>query len=188
MKISRRARQWSGASRRSNSPVPAWRTDAWRHQFGATSAGLAADCGRSSTVPPRPATPAPIARWPAASWSTAPAIAPRTQKIEHHPYRGRSGPSVKPRHALPQGLGAALTSSTRLRPGLEQPKYRAPGSNEFQPVSWNFALDRIARLMKRDRDRDTSSPRTPPAATVNRWLTTTGMPGGFRFLDPRPPT
>jgi formate dehydrogenase major subunit len=31
-------------------------------------------------------------------------------------------------------------------------KYRAPGSNQWQEKSWDFAIDRIAHLVKQTRD------------------------------------
>ncbi len=67
--------------------------------------------------------------------------------------------------------GSALLDVVHAPTRLKQPKYRAPGSNEFKPVSWDFALDRIARLMKQDRDANFIA-RNAAGATVNRWLTT----------------
>ena len=54
---------------------------------------------------------------------------------------------------------------------LKEPRYRAPGSSGFKPVSWDFALDRIAALMKEDRDKNFIA-KNSDGATVNRWLTT----------------
>jgi formate dehydrogenase major subunit len=51
-----------------------------------------------------------------------------------------------------------------------QPLYRAPGADQFQGVSWDWALDRIARLMKEDRDKNFVA--KADGVTVNRWLTT----------------
>jgi formate dehydrogenase major subunit len=53
------------------------------------------------------------------------------------------------------------------------PKYRAPVTSEFKEVSWDFALDRIAKLMKEDRDKNFIA-KNKDGQTVNRW-TTTGM-------------
>jgi formate dehydrogenase major subunit len=36
---------------------------------------------------------------------------------------------------------------------LTRPLYRAPGSSEWKPVSWDHAFDRMARLIKESRDR-----------------------------------
>jgi formate dehydrogenase major subunit len=49
--------------------------------------------------------------------------------------------------------------------------YRAPGSNQFKQVSWDFALDRIATLMKQDRDANFIA-RNAQGTTVNRWIST----------------
>jgi formate dehydrogenase major subunit len=51
-----------------------------------------------------------------------------------------------------------------------QPLHRAPGADHFQGVSWDWALDRIARLMKEDRDKNFVA--KADGVTVNRWLTT----------------
>ena len=54
---------------------------------------------------------------------------------------------------------------------LKVPRYRAPGSSEFKQVSWDFALDRIATLMKQDRDANFIA-KNAGGTTVNRWLST----------------
>ena len=36
---------------------------------------------------------------------------------------------------------------------LQKVMYRAPGSDQWEEKSWDWALDRIARLMKETRDR-----------------------------------
>jgi formate dehydrogenase major subunit len=80
-----------------------------------------------------------------------------------------------PDHPVNRGTlcpkGSALLDVVHAPTRLTQPKYRAPGGNEFKPVSWDFALDRIARLMKRDRDANFIA-RNAAGATVNRWLST----------------
>jgi len=80
-----------------------------------------------------------------------------------------------PDHPVNRGTlcpkGSALLDVVHSPTRLKQPKYRAPGGNEFKPVSWDFALDRIARLMKQDRDANFIA-RNAAGATVNRWLTT----------------
>ena len=43
--------------------------------------------------------------------------------------------------------------------------------SEFKPVSWDFALSRIATLMKQDRDTNFIA-KNAAGTTVNRWLTT----------------
>jgi formate dehydrogenase major subunit len=80
-----------------------------------------------------------------------------------------------PDHPVNRGTlcpkGSALLDVVHAPTRLKQPQYRAPGSNEFKPVSWDFALDRIARLMKQDRDANFIA-KNAAGATVNRWLTT----------------
>ena len=51
------------------------------------------------------------------------------------------------------------------------PKIRKAGSDKFERVSWDVALDRIARLMKDDRDKNFVA-KNNDGVTVNRWLTT----------------
>lgn len=50
------------------------------------------------------------------------------------------------------------------------PEYRAPGSNEWKRVSWDWALGRISGLMKEDRDRNFIA-KNDKGTTVNRWNT-----------------
>ena len=54
---------------------------------------------------------------------------------------------------------------------LKAPRYRAPGSAAFKQVSWDFALNRIAELMKADRDANFIA-KNAVGTSVNRWLTT----------------
>jgi len=69
----------------------------------------------------------------------------------------------------PKGAGLLdfVNSPNRLR----QPEYRAPGSDKWEAVSWDDAIDRVARLMKDDRDANFVTT-TEEGKTVNRWLTT----------------
>jgi formate dehydrogenase major subunit len=67
--------------------------------------------------------------------------------------------------------GSALLDVVHAPTRLQFPKYRAPGSNEFKQVSWDFALDRIATLMKKDRDANFIA-KNAAGTTVNRWLST----------------
>src|ERR1700677_1761309 len=61
-----------------------------------------------------------------------------------------------PDHPVNRGTlcpkGSALLDIVHAPTRLKVPKYRAPGSSEFKEVSWDFALTRIATLMKQDRD------------------------------------
>lgn len=69
----------------------------------------------------------------------------------------------------PKGAGLVdfIHSASRLR----YPQYRAPGSNKWQTISWDNAFDRIAALMKQDRDANFIA-RNAQNVTVNRWLST----------------
>ena len=69
--------------------------------------------------------------------------------------------------------GAALKDFVRSETRLSYPMIRRPGSDRFERVSWDQALDRIARLMKEDRDANFVA-RNQDGVPVNRW-TTTGM-------------
>ncbi len=80
-----------------------------------------------------------------------------------------------PDHPVNRGTlcpkGSALLDLVHAPGRLKEPRYRAPGTSAFKPVSWDFALDRIARLMKDDRDKHFIA-RNKDGTTVNRWLTT----------------
>ncbi len=67
--------------------------------------------------------------------------------------------------------GASLIDFIHSPSRLTQPQYRAAGSNTWQPIAWGDALDRIARLMKEDRDANFIET-TEDGKRVNRWLTT----------------
>jgi len=67
--------------------------------------------------------------------------------------------------------GASLVDFIHSPNRLKQPQYRAPGSDQWQTISWDEALDRIAALMKADRDANFVE-KTAEGKTVNRWLTT----------------
>ena len=69
--------------------------------------------------------------------------------------------------------GAALLDVVHAPTLVKYPMVRAPGSNEFNRISWDDALDRIARLMKEDRDKNFIA-KNAAGTTVNRW-TSTGM-------------
>jgi formate dehydrogenase major subunit len=80
-----------------------------------------------------------------------------------------------PDHPVNRGTlcpkGSALLDIVHAPTRLKVPKYRAPGSNEFKPVSWDFALTRIATLMKQDRDKNFIA-KNAAGTTVNRWIST----------------
>ncbi len=80
-----------------------------------------------------------------------------------------------PDHPVNRGTlcpkGAALVDMIHSESRLKYPEYRAPGSDHWQRMSWDDALDRIARLMKDDRDAHFTA-KNEAGQTVNRWLTT----------------
>ena len=80
-----------------------------------------------------------------------------------------------PDHPVNRGTlcpkGAALLDFVHSPNRLKYPEYRAPGSNQWQRISWGDAFARIARLMKDDRDKNFTT-QTADGLTVNRWLTT----------------
>jgi formate dehydrogenase major subunit len=67
--------------------------------------------------------------------------------------------------------GAALLDFVKSETRLTKPRIRKPGTDKFEEVSWSDALDRIARLMKDDRDKNFVA-RNDDGVTVNRWTTT----------------
>lgn len=64
--------------------------------------------------------------------------------------------------------GAALKDFVHSQTRLLYPKIRKPGSDSLERVSWDDALNRIARLMKDERDKQFVA-RNADGATVNRW-------------------
>ncbi|CAM5769538.1 formate dehydrogenase-N subunit alpha [Bosea minatitlanensis] len=67
--------------------------------------------------------------------------------------------------------GSALLDFIHSETRTTTPQYRGPGEKAFRPIGWNEALDRIARLMKDDRDKNFIRT-NQDGVTVNRWLTT----------------
>jgi len=82
-----------------------------------------------------------------------------------------------PDHPVNRGTlcpkGASLIDFIHSPNRLKYPEYRKPGSDKWERISWDDALDRIAKLMKADRDANFVE-KTDDGMTVNRW-TTTGM-------------
>ncbi len=80
-----------------------------------------------------------------------------------------------PDHPVNRGTlcpkGAGLIDVIHSKSRLKYPEYRAPGSDKWLRLSWDDALDRIAKLMKADRDANFVV-RNEAGQTVNRWLTT----------------
>jgi formate dehydrogenase major subunit len=82
-----------------------------------------------------------------------------------------------PDHPVNRGTlcpkGASLLDIVNSPSRLIYPEYRAPGSNEWKRMSWAEALDRIAKLLKADRDANFVET-AADGKKVNRW-TSTGM-------------
>ncbi|ADM99239.1 formate dehydrogenase-N subunit alpha [Dickeya dadantii] len=80
-----------------------------------------------------------------------------------------------PDHPVSRGSlcpkGAGLVDFIHSDQRLKYPEYRAPGSDKWHRISWEEAFDRIARLMKKDRDANFVE-KNAAGVTVNRWLTT----------------
>jgi formate dehydrogenase major subunit len=67
--------------------------------------------------------------------------------------------------------GAGLLDMVTAKTRTLYPQIRKPGSDKWERVSWDVALDRVARLMKDDRDKNFIA-KNADGTTVNRWLTT----------------
>jgi formate dehydrogenase major subunit len=67
--------------------------------------------------------------------------------------------------------GAALKDFVHAPTRLKYPMLRKPGSDHFERITWDQALDRIARLLKDDRDANFIA-RNGNGLEVNRWTTT----------------
>src|SRR5690625_2009236 len=67
--------------------------------------------------------------------------------------------------------GAGLVDFIHSPNRLTQPEYRATCSDEWKSSSCDEALDRIARIMKEDRDENFIR-RTDDGKLVNRWVST----------------
>jgi formate dehydrogenase major subunit len=67
--------------------------------------------------------------------------------------------------------GAALLDIVHAKTRTLYPQIRKAGSDKFERVSWEVALDRIARLMKDDRDKNIVV-KNNDGVTVNRWVST----------------
>jgi formate dehydrogenase major subunit len=85
-----------------------------------------------------------------------------------------------PDHPINRGTlcpkGASLLDFVHSPNRLRFPEYRAPGSSKFERVTWDWALDRIAKLMKADRDAGFVAT-NKDGVPVNRWATTAFLAG-----------
>jgi len=80
-----------------------------------------------------------------------------------------------PDHPVNRGTlcpkGAGLIDFVHSENRLLYPEYRAPKSNEWKRISWEEALDKVAALIKADRDANFVT-KTADGRTANRWPTT----------------
>ena len=67
--------------------------------------------------------------------------------------------------------GAGLLDFVHAPGRAKYPMYRGPGERQFRQVTWDWAMERIATLMKEDRDRNFIA-RNAAGTTVNRWVST----------------
>lgn len=76
-----------------------------------------------------------------------------------------------PDHVINRGAlcpkGAALSQLAENENRLLEPMYRAPNSKEWKQVSWDWALDEIAKRIKKTRDA-TFTPKNAKGEMVNR--------------------
>ena len=80
-----------------------------------------------------------------------------------------------PDHPVNRGTlcpkGAGVLDMIHSPNRVKFPEVREAGSNEWKRISWDEALNRIAKLMKDDRDKNFIE-KNAAGATVNRWNTT----------------
>jgi len=79
---------------------------------------------------------------------------------------------VDPDHPVSRGSlcpkGAGLLDFVHSKSRITFPEHRAPGAKEWTRVPWDWALQRIATLIKGDRDQN-FLPQNDKGQTVNRW-------------------
>jgi formate dehydrogenase major subunit len=80
-----------------------------------------------------------------------------------------------PDHPVNRGTlcpkGAGLLDMVHSPNRLLHPEVREPGAKEWKRISWDEALNRIAKHMKADRDANFVE-KNDKGVTVNRWPTT----------------
>ena len=80
-----------------------------------------------------------------------------------------------PDHPVSRGSlcpkGSGLVDFINSPDRLKYPEVREPGSNEWKRIGWDEAIERIARLMKDDRDANFVE-RNDMGQRVNRWAST----------------
>src|SRR5262245_58867485 len=80
-----------------------------------------------------------------------------------------------PDHPVNRGTlcpkGAGVLDMIHSPNRVKYPEVREPGANEWKRISWNEAIDRIAKHMKADRDQNFIKTNAA-GTTVNRWSST----------------
>jgi len=80
-----------------------------------------------------------------------------------------------PDHPVNRGTlcpkGAGVLDMIQSPNRVKTPQVREPGSNEWKRISWDEALNRVAKLMKADRDANFIKA-NDKGVTVNRWNST----------------
>jgi formate dehydrogenase major subunit len=74
-----------------------------------------------------------------------------TGKVELLQLEGDPDSPVNEGRLCPKGASALQLAISKRR--VASPLYRAPGATQWQKVSWDFALDKLARSVKDSRDR-----------------------------------
>ena len=87
-----------------------------------------------------------------------------------HPHRGRRR-ITRPIAARSARRARRCSTSCNRRPASSTRRSASPAPTRSNDVSWDDALDRIARLLKDDRDKNFVA-KNDDGVTVNRWLTT----------------
>ena len=64
--------------------------------------------------------------------------------------------------------GAALKDFVKSETRATKPRYRAPGADRWEDITWEAAFDKIARAIKDDRDANFVETNAA-GTTVNRW-------------------
>ena len=86
-------------------------------------------------------------------------------KVELLQIEGDPDSPVNEGRLCPKGATAMELAVSKRR--MQGPLYRAPGATDWKRVSWDFALDRLARRIKDSRD-NTFVTKDPDGNVVNR--------------------
>ena len=98
-------------------------------------------------------------------------------KVELLQIEGDPDSPVNEGRLCPKGASSLQLAGSRRR--IESPLYRAPGATEWKPVSWDDALDKLAKNIKASRDRTFVT--TDPAGNVVNRCEGIAFAGGAAF-------